>query len=145
MKICFKCKVKKPLSEFYKHKMMADGHLNKCKKCAKNDVLEHRNKNLESIREYDRMRCKEPKKRASLRISTDRWAQKFPEKHKAKSMVKNAVRDGRLKRLPCEVCGSDERIHGHHDDYSKPLDVRWLCAAHHHQHHAKMRRNLKLC
>jgi hypothetical protein len=39
--------------------------------------------------------------------------------------------------LPCEVCRTTEKIHAHHDDYAKPLNVRWLCSAHHSQWHAK--------
>ncbi|UOF80573.1 putative hnhc nuclease [Caudoviricetes sp.] len=32
---------------------------------------------------------------------------------------------------PCEVCGTDNKVHRHHDDYSKPLQVRFLCPKHH--------------
>ena len=45
---------------------------------------------------------------------------------------------GVLIKKPCEKCG-DPKAQGHHDDYSKPLDVRWLCAFHHREHHAKAR------
>lgn len=48
----------------------------------------------------------------------------------ARQMVYIAVRDGRLTRTACEVCGA-EKVEGHHEDYSKPLDVRWLCVVHH--------------
>lgn len=48
-------------------------------------------------------------------------------------VCKECVRDGHLtKPDKCEVPGCDRSdVHGHHDDYSKPLEVRWLCPAHH--------------
>ena len=38
-------------------------------------------------------------------------------------------------RKPCAVCGSKKFVHAHHDDYSRPLDVKWLCAMHHVKEH----------
>ncbi len=57
------------------------------------------------------------------------------EKVNAHNAVLNAVREGRLVPQPCTVCGSEKFIDGHHDDYSKPLVVRWLCRAHHKAFH----------
>ena len=51
-------------------------------------------------------------------------------KIRARWRASRALRDGRLTRQPCEVCGS-LRTEMHHDDYSRPLDVRWLCKVHH--------------
>lgn len=48
----------------------------------------------------------------------------------AHGAVAYAIKTGRLERLPCEVCGHPV-AEGHHDDYSKRLDVRWLCRMHH--------------
>lgn len=59
----------------------------------------------------------------------------YQEKRRAVQAVNSAVRDGRMEREPCEVCGATERVEGHHDDYSLPLDVRWLCKRHHDAHH----------
>jgi len=59
------------------------------------------------------------------------WSKRNPEKRRAHSAVARAIRSGRLVRGCCEVCGATERIQAHHDDYSKPLEVRWLCPAHH--------------
>ena len=132
MKECFKCGIEKELSSFYKHKAMKDGHLNKCKACTKGDVDKHRSANIEKIRAYDRERgnrqdaeyCREYRK-------------KYPNKYSAHTMVGNAITAGKLFKEPCEVCGDFERVHAHHDDYLKPLNVRWLCVAHHSQWHAK--------
>ena len=129
-KTCFKCHNEKPLSEFYKHSQMKDGHVNKCKECNKLDVSEYRIKNIDSIRAYDRSRGN----RHSPEYIRE-YNKKYPMKYKAKNMINNAIRDGKLFREPCEECGISNS-HGHHDDYSKPLNVRWLCAAHHQKWHA---------
>jgi hypothetical protein len=63
-----------------------------------------------------------------------RYIEKHPEKHTAHLAMTAAIRRGELVRKPCEVCG-DPKTDGHHDDYSKPLEVRWLCRVHHIEHH----------
>jgi hypothetical protein len=50
-------------------------------------------------------------------------------------LINNAIRDGKLFREPCEICKKEEGVHAHHDDYLRPLNVRWLCPAHHKQWH----------
>jgi hypothetical protein len=71
-----------------------------------------------------------------------RFVAKSPEKVRAHKITQDAIRKGLLARQPCEVCGATERIHAHHDDHSKPLEIRWLCQPHHNQHHGLMRRGL---
>jgi hypothetical protein len=66
------------------------------------------------------------------------FKQRHPEKVAAQTAVSNALRLGKLVRQPCEVC-RDPDSQAHHDDYSKPLDVRWLCRTHHHAHHVEVR------
>ena len=130
MKVCFKCHKSKPLIEYYKHKQMADGHLNKCKECAKTDSTSYRCNNLDKIRAYDRGR--------GSRKSADDirgYRERYPRKYKAHTMVGNAIRDGKLFVESCCDCGSEDRVHAHHDDYAKPLNIRWLCAVHHSQWH----------
>lgn len=132
-KICFKCSETKPLTEFYRHAMMADGHLGKCKDCTRKDVRLHRQDNPERVRAYDRARAKLPH-RKSLR---DRINAAFPaEKKRAHTAVARAMRNGTLERKPCAFCGTAEPVEAHHHDYTKPLDVTWLCKPCHRRFHA---------
>lgn len=135
MKKCFKCNLEKELSEFYKHKAMSDGHLNKCKECAKTDIKEFRREN-EHVRQYDRERYyNDPWRKIQIKEVTTDWRIANPLAYKAHTILNNAVRDGKIIKQPCKVCGDTFRIHGHHKDYNKPLEVEWYCAKHHHQHH----------
>ena len=130
-KKCFKCGVDKALSEFYRHPRMADGRVNKCKECNTADVRENRAKKVDYYRAYDRDRGNRQPDGYH-----EAYANQFPKKAKARNAVGNAVRDGKLEKpRTCQECGAGGVIHGHHDDYDLPLDVRWLCAACHRQWH----------
>jgi len=133
MKTCFKCNNEKPLNEFYKHPKMGDGHLNKCKECAKFDVHQHRHgAGRDRVLEYDRRRGN---RQDSLYQS--QLKDRNPAAYRARNAVSNAVRDGKLVRPDrCSHCSKVCRPHGHHHDYSLPLSVTWLCAACHRQLHA---------
>ena len=56
-----------------------------------------------------------------------------PQKVAARKAVAHAIEAGKLKRQACEICGA-VNAQAHHDDYSRPLDVRWLCRTHHKAH-----------
>ena len=117
-KRCIRCGEVKPLSEFYRHSEMADGHLNKCKDCTKKDTR--------------RRREDTPEKDLETRLKA---CEKNPTHKNANRAVSAATKSGALKkRTACQGCGrkADEtRLSAHHYDYTKPLDVIWLCAACH--------------
>jgi len=56
---------------------------------------------------------------------------RYPERVRARQLVNEALRKGRMLRLPCEVCSEMEDVQSHHEDYSKPYEVRFLCPKHH--------------
>jgi hypothetical protein len=137
-KECFKCKTVKPLDDFYKHSEMADGHLNKCKECNKKDAGEHRWKNIEKIREYDRKRSNLPHRAKQRKEITGLWTKNYPDRKNAQQKLSRAVRAGKVMPQPCWVCG--DKAEAHHPDYSSPLDVVWLCTPHHRQTHALLKK-----
>ena len=142
-KTCFKCGRELPLSEFYKHPRMADGRLNKCKECTRKDTRENRAKNIVYYRQYDRKRALKPDRVEARKeyAETERSKEiareqarlgriKFAEKYRARGILYQAVRRGEIQKQPCEICGCTT-VHAHHSDYTKPLDVIWLCPKHH--------------
>ncbi len=129
-KTCFKCKIKWPLHYYYKHNQMKDGHLNKCKKCSKKDAMDHRANNIEKCREYDRERFQTEHRKKYHTKKTKEHRLRHPEKYKARTWVSNALRDRRLIKQACCVCGSLNST-AHHEDYNKPMEVVWVCQKHH--------------
>lgn len=76
--------------------------------------------------------CKAADMRRRRGEGKDLW--KYDEKGKARSYLNVYMKRGKIVQGVCEVCG-DPNTQAHHDDYSKPLDVRWLCIVHHREHH----------
>lgn len=70
-------------------------------------------------------RGKETRRRSEARMKV-----KYPARYAARQAVKIALAKGELVKRPCEKCG-DVVSQAHHSDYSKPLDVVWLCVKHH--------------
>lgn len=117
-KRCPTCRLMKPRSSFY---VCSDGTLaSVCKPCGR------------ALR-----RSLYAKGRLSKQANRSNRRHRPSIKHKCHAKVTYAIKRGRLNRLPCEMCGEVEGVHGHHDDYSKPLEVRWLCRKHHAQLHWK--------
>lgn len=140
-KVCENCLVEKNLDRFYKYKSGSPARL--CKDCknaeSKTNYYANIDRRKETSRawlESDRGKSitaayrKSERGKAAFKRGADAYAKRYPVKNAAQTMLGNAVQAGKIKRLPCEVCGAD-KAHGHHDDYSKPLDVRWLCRKHH--------------
>jgi hypothetical protein len=135
-KLCVDCCVVKPLAEFYRTEKTSDGRQSICKACVRLERKRYRRAN-EKVRELDRIRAKDPKRKQANRETVKRWRASNPEAYKAETAVGNALRDGKIIKGPCVVCGVTKRVHAHHEDYSKPLEVTWLCATHHHRLHAE--------
>jgi len=130
---------------------MADGHLGKCKDCCRRDVTENRAAKADYYKAFDRQRANNADRvraradyqrteagKAAGRRAKRKYDAIYPDRIRANQAVRNAVRNGRLIKTPCSVCGSRYRIHGHHEDYSKLLEVIWLCPKHHKDRHRKL-------
>ena len=135
MKKCPRCKTNKVLSAFPTDNSRKDKLYPHCRDCVsvktRTTYLRNRKKYLAKDKEYRRNnpdKVKEFDRRKRL---------KNPLASKANCALNYAVKSGKIIRKPCEVCGF-KKSQGHHDDYSKPLKVRWLCSFHHRKHHGRI-------
>jgi hypothetical protein len=126
-KRCTVCLMVKPLGEFHRDRNLKSGFRGHCRVCQSNYYRRWYEQN--GRERYDANAAKKRKSVARHRL-------RYPEKARARWLIQQRLARGTLTRQPCEVCG-DPKTDAHHDDYSKPLDVRWLCRAHHAELHRR--------
>lgn len=135
---CKSCGLEKDPSLFY------TSNKNKCKECVKLAVRRNRLEKVDYYRKFDRQRANNPERvqarkdylsteagKKSKQKTIQKYKENNPKKRAVHIFTGNAIRDGKLSKGVCEVCGCDENIVAHHSDYDKPLDVTWLCSKHH--------------
>lgn len=151
-KECTRCHKMKSLEEFNRSNQGVLGRASHCKECKHEYYLLNRKKIAEKTRKY----CESHKEECALRSkqyaekypekvveqsyryyhrwagikerSSGRWKKLNPEKVKAHDLLEKAIERGTIKRPEiCSKCGRKTKIEGHHSDYSKPLEVIWLC------------------
>ena len=125
MKICSGCKIEKPLRCFAKNKTRKDGLQHYCKECK--SVLKRKYAQTDACKKSNRKYKQSSKGKAATKRHDLSRRKRHPEKYKARYKVANAIKRGWLIPQPCEICGSEESIESHHEDYTKPLEVNWLC------------------
>lgn len=128
-KYCSKCDTEKPVADFGKWSHSIDGLQRMCKLCTNSYNRKDYNKNLEKIRAKRKIERTTDTFKEKHKVRYLRHRTVNPQKYKARYTLNNALRAGKIVRLPCEECGG--KAQAHHDDYSKPLIVKWLCFKHH--------------
>lgn len=118
MKRCTKCGAEKPLEEFAPRKDRPSGRESHCRQCQNEKARTPEGKAIKK---------RNDEKSGNRRKAS--WRDRNPKKRYAHEQVAYALRIGKLIKQGCEICGEDAV--GHHDDYDKPLEVRWLCPQHH--------------
>ena len=139
MKRCTKCKFEKSEKDFGKDKWAKDGLRSWCKSCKKEaDRVYEQKKARKESRNQRNKKYFQTKVGKEVRKKADaRYQKANPEKVKARSAVAYALKTGRLFKQPCHC--SKTKAGAHHEDYSKPLNVIWLCP----KHHAELKKSNK--
>ena len=84
-----------------------------------------------SVEGREKVEFRSKRKQRKWKMERDPWIQR---RQKTRKKTKQLVKEGRIKRRNCNVCGSKETI-AHHEDYGNPFDIVWLCETHHKEYH----------
>ena len=104
------------------------------------EAIQWQRDNVERYRIWSRKYLKKWRKISNSHSkSAKKYAENNPEKILAYYLVKQAIITGKLKKGNCEIC-KKQNVHAHHDNYFKPLEVKWFCPLHHKAYHRQ-----KLC
>lgn len=136
MKTCTVCKKVKEVSEFGKRVASKDGLVASCLECQRE---RDKKRNMNPDRVLARRIYGQTSEGKAARIKArETWKQNNVIKQAASTIINRAVlRNKIIKPDNCSECGKGGRIHGHHDDYAYPMQVRWLCPkchSHWHKH-----------
>lgn len=155
---CAVCAEVKAPSAFYERSDYPGRRHTKCIECFKAQMRQRRRDRGDHVRALEAAAvARDPgKKRAASRryFATEtgkqkrregvaKWASSNPEKRAAHVALNHAVKRGTIVRGACERCGATAHVHGHHDDYSQHLSVRWLCPIHHAERHKELHAQLQ--
>jgi hypothetical protein len=136
-KPCPKCGEIKPITDYHKKMANIDNLANWCKPCTLEYQTNWKNQNREAFNKKRREYAHKNKER--LAEIKARHRAKHPDRQLARWMVTHAIEHAKITPQPCEVCGVlDNTIEGHHEDYSRPLKVNWLCNQHHRAKHKEI-------
>lgn len=137
LKVCSTCEYSKDVSHFYWNKRF-EKYYYSCIECHRKNVKEYKTKKGADIMKWS----KTEKGKTSINEARKRSYAKFPEKWDARAKLRYAVKMGRLsKPIVCDTCEENKVLQGHHEDYSKPLDVMWLCSKCHADRHTYLKAN----
>lgn len=137
MKTCRFCLADKPLDDFYAHPAGKDGVMQHCKECHKERVRANYVAKRPQYQAYEAERNATEKRREHRRSAGRKHYNNNWTKARARTELKRAVRLGKIQRKHCRVCG-EPRSDGHHHDYSRPLEVDWLCFKCHREEHGQV-------
>jgi hypothetical protein len=133
MKVCSDCGTEKSKTEFQKRNASVDGLTASCKQCLKERDAKRYKKEREVRLARQKAYLATPKGKAAHKRATEKWQAENKVRRAAHIILGNALKYKTITRQPCWVCG--KKAEAHHPDYSRPLDVVWLCKEHHQEVH----------